>query len=232
MKGGHWKDIHLSFLRLEVGKHYCFLRLQGVWTPQWPKSCDIWLAAERGKPQCWGHDRDCERLGLLHLLESSCLAMAQSQVMIHTDYGGVRWSHTTWAGPNLAQKLLTIQGHCLHTQASLATAATLKWTAHAHSFQWPKSPVINRVPVEESPFRPHNASGFSIWKNIYSLVWWLCITKSNDCFYLIFRCLITVELFNTIKLKQATSSFLIVAWHTSKWRLQQYQIFNLYQTFC
>lgn len=155
-----------------------------------------------------------------------------NQVMIHNDQVGVRWGHSTWVGPNLAPKLLTKHGHCLQTQASLATAATLRWTARAHSFQWPQSPVINQARVEEPPFRPHSASGFSVWKNVYSLVWWLCIAEPNDCFYLIFRCLITVEHFNTIKLKQATSSFLIVAWHTSKWRLQQYQIFNSYHTFC
>lgn len=86
-------------------------------------------------------------------------------------------------------------------------------------------------PCRETPSQtPSCSSGASIWNNLYFLVWWLCSTEPNDCFYLFFRCLITVEHFNTIKLKQATSSFLIVAWLTSKWRLQQYQIFNSHHT--
>lgn len=155
------------------------------------------------------------------------LATAPSQVMNHTDQAGVRWGYSTWAGPNLAQKLLTEHGHCLQTQASLATAAT-----EIHSFQGPKIQWSIKPMLKSPLLSPIRLQGLCLKKNVYSLVWWLCITESNDCFYLIFRCLITVEHFNTIKLKQATSSFLIVAWHTSKWRLQQYQIFNSYHTFC
>ena len=36
----------LSFLRLEVGKQHCFLRLQGLWTPERLDSCVVGLKRE------------------------------------------------------------------------------------------------------------------------------------------------------------------------------------------
>lgn len=53
MKDGHWDEsegTHLSFLRLEVGKYCCFLRLQDSESPRSSKSHD--LSLQRGEPRC------------------------------------------------------------------------------------------------------------------------------------------------------------------------------------
>lgn len=48
------------------------------------------------------------------------------------------------------------------------------------------------------------------------------ISRPNDSFYLMFRCLIARKHFNTIRLKQATSLSLPVVWPGSKWHSEQF----------
>lgn len=197
-----WRASTCQFLSWKWGDTVGFLWLQGLWTPERPQGRGEGLHREESPGLQVGCQQWWKPQGRLHT-GSAWVDTALAQTLVHADLGGLGWGHSI---PRLLSVFLSSQGPKL--QPSLQ-------------------------PLLQSPSQtPEYSSGLSIWNNLYSLVWRLCIAEPNDCFYLILRCLIIVEHFNTIKLKQATSSLLIVAWHPSQWRLQQYQTFNSYHTFC